>query len=717
MKERWNLCIERINEIQSDESVGTKWGSYFREVASFVLNAAALCEVEDSYFETEPQKREKKPLFTRESRNIWNRDTVDELYSGLQEKNYVNSYLNPDYAASCFGTRIGQLLSFVYTEMYTLPVYAAEADLFEILIRMEWFVELFCIFSQAESDAENENSDKNDCHHDRGYNDKVHGEDALEQSVWECCYYFVSDYYDVEAEKRVGEKVEPAFDFAYRLIMEADLSNPDYLYRYGEPVTDNEIASVKLFNKMSDEELQKMADTYTEGYRIGFIKGNKDLSIKKVVNIVYPIGFEKVVKLAIANFKKMGLQPTLMRSAHSIFYKRIGGTTGYYATSINRQFDYDHREDDALFLDKKLMNRKLEVLKEAYIKYEDISGQHAGPAVIEVFGEKNFSPIDKKSACHYSDKQQELVTAHAIASGKIINTYVPGEERSFTIIAFPIAEIGPDYEAIMKETIALNTLPYQTYEDVQQVIIDALDQCEYVKVLGMNGNKTDLRIELCKLKDPAKMTKFENCVADVNIPVGEVFTSPVLKGTNGVLFVKRVFLNELSYDNLEVVFKDGMVADYSCTNYPEVAKNRKYIKDHVLHHYDSIPIGEFAIGTNTTAYTMGRKYGIEDKLPILIAEKTGPHFAVGDTCYSHAEDVAVFNPDGKEIVARDNEISLLRKDNEKKEKAYFQCHTDITIPYDELGQLYGVKENGEQVMIIENGRFVLPGTEMLNEAL
>ena len=188
MKERWNLCIERINEIQSDESVGTKWGSYFREVASFVLNAAALCEVEDSYFETEPQKREKKPLFTGENRNIWNRDTVDELYSGLQEKNYVNSYLNPDYAASCFGTRIGQLLSFVYTEMYTLPVYAAESDLFEILIRMEWFVELFCIFSQAESDAENANSDKNDCHHDRECNDKVHGEDALEQSGWECCY-------------------------------------------------------------------------------------------------------------------------------------------------------------------------------------------------------------------------------------------------------------------------------------------------------------------------------------------------------------------------------------------------------------------------------------------------------------------------------------------------------------------------------------------------
>ena len=39
----------------------------------------------------------------------------------------------------------------------------------------------------------------------------------------------------------------------------------------------------------------------------------------------------------------------------------------------------------------------------------------------------------------------------------------------------------------------------------------------------------------------------------------------------------------------------------------------------------------------------------------MIAEKMGPHFAVGDTCYSWAEDTPVYNPDGKEIIARDNE--------------------------------------------------------------
>ena len=72
-------------------------------------------------------------------------------------------------------------------------------------------------------------------------------------------------------------------------------------------------------------------------------------------------------------------------------------------------------------------------------------------------------------------------------------------------------------------------------------------------------------------------------------------------------------------------------------------------------------------------------------MPILIAEKTGPHFAVGDTCYSWSEDIKVYNPNGKEIIARDNEISLLRK--EDPAKAYFQCHTDITIPYEELEEI------------------------------
>ena len=108
-----------------------------------------------------------------------------------------------------------------------------------------------------------------------------------------------------------------------------------------------------------------------------------------------------------------------------------------------------------------------------------------------------------------------------------------------------------------------------------------------------------------------------------------------------------------------------------------------------------------------------KKYHIATKLPILIAEKMGPHFAVGDTCFSWSEETPTYNPDGKRIVAKDNECSILRK--EDVSKAYFNCHTDITIPYDELGCIRVNRRDGGTCSIIENGRFVLPGTEKLNE--
>ena len=133
----------------------------------------------------------------------------------------------------------------------------------------------------------------------------------------------------------------------------------------------------------------------------------------------------------------------------------------------------------------------------------------------------------------------------------------------------------------------------------------------------------------------------------MNIPVGEVFTSPVLHGTDGVLFVSKVFLNGLEYKDLKICFQDGKIAEYSCRNFQDEEENRKLIKENILYHHDTLPLGEFAIGTNTTAYVMAQKYQIGHLLPILIAEKMGPHFAVGDTCYSWCEDTPVYNPDAE----------------------------------------------------------------------
>lgn len=500
---------------------------------------------------------------------------------------------------------------------------------------------------------------------------------------------------------RIDEIINPENDFAVKIVMESDLEDLRYLYKYGESISENEIETAKFLNTLSQEKIDKIASVYTEGYRLGFINTGKDLSIKSAVDIRYYIGFERIIRAAIKQFENMGLKPVIYKG-------------GYESTKINKQYWFDHKFDDALFFDKGYVQRKLEVATTAFENRKKTAALMAGPAVIEVFGENPFEPENKKEALQLNKEQQKLKVEYAREYTQIVQKYIKGDERSFTIIAFPLPEIGMDYEELFEETVKINCLDQDKYRKVQQSIIDALDKADFVRVEGKGSNKTYITVNMHELKNPEKETNFENCLADVNIPLGEVFTSPKLTGTNGVLHVSQVYLNELKYNDLEITFENGCIKDYTCNNFDTEEENKKYIKENVMFNHDTLPIGEFAIGTNTTAYVMANKYDIVYKLPILIVEKMGPHFAVGDTCYSWEEDVKTFNPDGKEIVAKENEISALR--NEDLSKAYFSCHTDITIPYDELGEITAVTKNGEEIVIIKDGRFVLPGTELLNEA-
>ena len=611
------------------------------------------------------------------------------MYDDVLGEHYKTSYANPAFATEKFGIEYGRLLSFLYTELRGVIPYAFEKKTEYLDILFELFIE---VYNQFEEENEPEY-----------------------EHVRQTIYWYASDYCDVFLADRIKEQIDPEDNFAADLIMNSDFNDVRYLYYYGEYVSENEKRTAMHLNELPLETIQKMADVYTEGYRIGFVNTGKNLSKKATVNIRYTLGFERVIRIAIENFRKMGLKPTIYRAGVSALTKRQHLKIGYYGGIANKQYEYDHKDDQALILDRQFMERKLEVMRTTYEQYKDLARRHAGPACMETFGEEPFTPVSKSEAVKLNDKQKEISLEYDSKSSQIVNSYIPGDERSFTIVAYPVPEIGDQYEEIFDEIIKINTLDAKVYERVQQTIIDALDQGTSVHILGNNGNHTDLRVQLYKLKDPKKETIFENCVADVNIPVGEVFTSPVLEGTNGVLHVSQVYLNELLYKDLEVTFSNGMVADYSCKNFEHELENKEYFLDNVLYRHPTLPLGEFAIGTNTTAYVAAKKYNIADKMPILIAEKMGPHFAVGDTCYSWAEDIKVYNPNGKEIVARDNSVSIQRK--EDVSAAYFHCHTDITIPYEELKSITVECADGKEIEIIRDGIFVLPGTEILNEPL
>ena len=669
LMERFALAKDRIAEICTEHEIKVPFDEFFRTAANFLKKTGEILERQETEFTLEELKEENQ-----------------FLYRELFPESYLYSYGNPAYAEKCLG-EYGKAMSFLYAELRGSIVYAYEKKWWDYTVAAELFLEVHSAFSEEELPSVKTT------------------EDILRS--------YVNDYCQDMMEQRIAEGVDPSLDFAVRIIMDSDLTDLRYLYKYGEYVSENETGVAEFLNSLTQEQIDDMARTYTEGYRIGFINTRKDITKKKTVNIRYNLGFERMVRAAILQFREMGLEPVIYRHASHIVNKRGSARVGFTGGVANPQYEYDHRQDSALFLDSDFVKRKLRSMQTAYEKYKDLAGVHGGPAVIETFGEEPFSPIVRSEAYSLSDAQQKLQVELDNESGQIVNRYIKGEERSFTIIAYPVPEIGEKFPEIFGEIVKINTLDYKLYQEIQQTIIDALDTCEWVEIKGKDGNETDLIIHLHTLEDPEKQTNFENCVADVNIPVGEVFTSPVLAGTGGILHVKKVYLNGLQFKDLKLVFDCGQVIDYSCSNFESEEENRAYIEDNILHHHVKLPMGEFAIGTNTTAYVAAEKYGIADKLPILIAEKMGPHFAVGDTCYSWAEDTAVYNPDGKEIIARDNEISSLRK--EDLSLAYYGCHTDITIPYDELGSICVIDDDGESHSIIEKGRFVLPGTEELNK--
>ncbi|MGN0143259.1 MAG: aminopeptidase [Roseburia sp.] len=671
--ERLELATGRIGDIaQAADSVPEQYRTYFKEVSSFLLMLAEIGGME------ERGELDQLSLEELEKKNA-------RLYGDILPGHYEESFANPVYAKKTLGEDFGAALALLYTHIRGCIPAVHMGDLQLLVIAMELFIEVYNAMEQlAEDDDLTE---------------------TVKKEVQQAVYWYFHDYSEVFQERAVRKMINPAEDFEVGIAMDSNLADPRYLYRYGLYVGENERGVAAFLGTLSEEQIQAMADTYTEGFRIGFVNGGKDLSRKKVVRIYYHVGFERMVRAAVKNFADLGLKSTVYLET----------------TSPNKQYDYDHKEDRAYYLDKARVERNIEARRNYFEENKDLAGVFAGPAVIEVFGEVPFSPETREEAFHYNEKQQKLCVHEMSAMGQMSNQYLKGEERSFTIIAYPIPAIGSRFEEIFAETVKINTLDYKLYQEIQQKLIDVLDQADRVHITGKGANKTDLYVNVWKLAEPEKETAFENCVADVNIPVGEVFTSPVLAGTEGKLFVSQVYLNELKYINLEIDFKDGMISDYTCTNFAEEEENRKYIRDNVLMHHDTLPMGEFAIGTNTTAYRMARDFDIADKLPILIAEKTGPHFAVGDTCFSHEEDNITYNPDGKAIVARENAVSALRKVPEEQgggmAKAYFNCHTDITIPYDELDKITAICKDGSEVDLISDGRFVLPGTEELNRPL
>jgi hypothetical protein len=497
------------------------------------------------------------------------------------------------------------------------------------------------------------------------------------------------------------DRINPEFRFYRDTIFGATPGDSTYLYRYGARITRSEIEMARHVEGLSEEQADLIAYTIVNCYELGFTMVGKDMRRKETASVILPAGFDRVGRKMEAELLKRSIKPVF----ESITVR-----------PRNQQLNYDHRFDWALFLDEPTRDSFFESVRNGYEEVRKLAAVYSGPLVVGTFGQEPFSPVPCEDAVTPGQDVNRLYRELTMKLNELMDGFMPRTECSFVMADFPAPVIRGDFGKIFDETVKMNTLDNDEYAVIHKALIDALDSGEYVRVKGVEGNRTDLEIRLHHLDDPSKQTNFLNCLATDNIPVGEVFTSPVLKGTRGTLHVEEAFIDGLKYRDLVMEFSDGYVSDYGCANFPDPEEGRRYIYENMLHPHKTLPMGEFAIGTNTWAYRMATRHGIMDLLPVLILEKTGPHLAIGDTCFSWEEDHAVHNPiDGKEVIARENEKTCTRKTDPME--AYTSKHTDITLPYTTLGSISAVAADGSETFIYRDGGFVLEGTEKLNEAL
>lgn len=274
MEERFELCYDRIKEIAQKAQVQETFQEYFQETAKLVeriVNAYEL--VGQGFFENA----------AIEELRCENRALYEELFV----QNYESCYGNPAYACKQLGEDMGKLLSFLYAELRCMIPYAFERRLSDLVIRMELFVEIYNLFSYAMAED---------------------GQVPSKEELHDAMYWFVSDYSETTMQWRVETQVDTAHDFAVRIIMDSDLHNTRYLYKYGEFITPETEKLSQYLAGLSEERIQMIADTYTEGYRIGFEKAGKPLDKKETVDVIYVLGFERIVKAAIENFAKNGFK-------------------------------------------------------------------------------------------------------------------------------------------------------------------------------------------------------------------------------------------------------------------------------------------------------------------------------------------------------------------------------------------------------------------------
>lgn len=202
LSERHELNKIALLELKKDVEETREFSSYFSKMADLLLY---VNEIYDT-------KRE--DIRTVKISGIeygMKRSARNNMHIVLGIQNFVQKSLEKMY---------GQIFCIFICRDAQWIYLAIEGRLFDLVINNELFLEISNLFLSGEEHP---------------------------QKIKHIVFDHMRDYSEDVFEYRIREQLDPELDFATKIVMESDLSDPDILYQYGEYISENEIEYFKVF--------------------------------------------------------------------------------------------------------------------------------------------------------------------------------------------------------------------------------------------------------------------------------------------------------------------------------------------------------------------------------------------------------------------------------------------------------------------------------------
>jgi len=212
-------------------------------------------------------------------------------------------------------------------------------------------------------------------------------------------------------------------------------------------------------------------------------------------------------------------------------------------------------------------------------------------AVIQIFAETNtkrLSTVTPAKLKQHAASQREIVEIRAKRLVK------PG---GLTLLPYPTLAFAQEaemslfeYEDFVAKACLLDKKdPVKEWKDLSKMQEKVVKRLNKAKTMRFVGEDTDLKMKV-------EGRKWVNCDGHVNMPDGEVFTSPIENSAQGqIRFTYPAIYHEMGreVEDITLTFKKGEVVK------AKAEKGENFLKEILKTDEGAKRIGEIAVGTNT----------------------------------------------------------------------------------------------------------------------